>query len=286
MKSSLSVVSCLQVGYPHFPRSVTLTRSDTLADPQADPRPFRYLISPNSTDFQWKVIKILIWWIHNSCAKYSKWSKSWWTGRTASSWGSHGLLSWLGGSSLVNNPHSHHNHHHCHQRHHLHCHRHRHCHRCRNHHHHCHYCLTWAFQLVLLWWTIIIISAIVTIIMWCHCHQNPLNIMTMVVHRYAPPGEKPHYVPSFERTNWQLEQVSPLIINWSVAWYCLYSHHWMQTLSLQGWLLSIDQEREYKLVTEAVAVADLTPFGNLQFTLKIRVQSWYSHIIWWPSVYT
>ena len=28
--------------------------------------------------------------------------------------------------------------------------------------------------------------------------------------RYAPPGEKPHYAPSFERTNWQLEQVAPL----------------------------------------------------------------------------
>ena len=25
-----------------------------------------------------------------------------------------------------------------------------------------------------------------------------------------------------------------------------------------------EQEREYKLVTESVAVADLTPFGNLQ----------------------
>ena len=28
--------------------------------------------------------------------------------------------------------------------------------------------------------------------------------------RYASPGEKPHYAPSFERTNWQLEQVSTL----------------------------------------------------------------------------
>jgi len=48
---------------------------------------------------------------------------------------------------------------------------------------------------------------------------------------YAPPGEKPHYAPSFERTNWQLEQ-----------------------------------EREYKLVTEAVAVADLTPFAKFELS--------------------
>merc|ERR1719385_127792 len=48
---------------------------------------------------------------------------------------------------------------------------------------------------------------------------------------YARPGEKPHYAPSFERTNWQLEQ-----------------------------------EREYKIVTEAVAVADLTPFAKFELS--------------------
>jgi len=42
---------------------------------------------------------------------------------------------------------------------------------------------------------------------------------------------KPHYAPSFERTNWQNEQ-----------------------------------EREYKIVTEAVAVADLTPFAKFELS--------------------
>jgi len=46
---------------------------------------------------------------------------------------------------------------------------------------------------------------------------------------YAAPGERPHYSPAFTRTNWQLEQ-----------------------------------EREYRQVTEAVAVADLTPFAKFE----------------------
>ena len=29
----------------------------------------------------------------------------------------------------------------------------------------------------------------------------------MLLPRYSAPGERPHYEPSFERTNWQLEQV-------------------------------------------------------------------------------
>jgi len=48
---------------------------------------------------------------------------------------------------------------------------------------------------------------------------------------YAAPGEKPHYVPSFSRTNWQLEQ-----------------------------------GREYRAATETVGVADLTPFAKFKLT--------------------
>jgi len=48
---------------------------------------------------------------------------------------------------------------------------------------------------------------------------------------YSAPGEKPHYEPSFTRTNWQQEQ-----------------------------------EREYRCVIENVAVADLTPFGKFHLT--------------------
>ena len=35
----------------------------------------------------------------------------------------------------------------------------------------------------------------------------------MILIRYASPGEKPHYAPSFERTNWQNEQANILSIN-------------------------------------------------------------------------
>ena len=34
----------------------------------------------------------------------------------------------------------------------------------------------------------------------------------MIMIRYASPGEKPHYAPSFERTNWQTEQANILSI--------------------------------------------------------------------------
>ena len=64
--------------------------------------------------------------------------------------------------------------------------------------------------------------AVITIVNYPHIAAELVKIITTALlvvtmitdHliRYASPGEKPHYAPSFERTNWQTEQASILSI--------------------------------------------------------------------------
>ena len=62
------------------------------------------------------------------------------------------------------------------------------------------------YEIITIRFDIIIIRFDITIIRF----DIIIIMFDTTIIRYASSGEKPHYAPSFERTNWQLEQVSTL----------------------------------------------------------------------------
>ena len=119
--------------------------------------------------------------------------------------------------------------------------------------------------------------------------RPPLNELNGNLSRY----QRKHYHMSTKIIPWtktlSLEQKHyPLNKNIMIIPFEQHSNNGIISKKLKPYnlkkkiiIIPFEQDREYKLVTEAVAVADLTPFGNIQTTIaliRLNLNDRYDHI--------